>query len=84
MTVATRLDGEGVLLSVSDNGPGIPPEILPEVFEPLFSTKIRGVGLGLTVVKDITEEHGGMVTVTKDESGGARVDVWLSLERAAS
>ena len=84
VTVATRLEREDVVFSISDNGPGIPADVLPEVFEPLFTTKTKGVGLGLTVVKNIIEQHGGTVMMTNVETGGARVDVRLPLERPAT
>ncbi len=49
--------------SVNDSGPGIAPEILANIFEPLYSTKSFGVGLGLPAVKQIMEQHGGGVDV---------------------
>lgn len=49
--------------SVSDSGPGIAPETLANIFEPLYSTKSFGVGLGLSTVKQNMEQHGGGVDV---------------------
>jgi signal transduction histidine kinase len=53
-----------VRLSIIDNGPGIPPDVLPRIFEPLFTTKGFGVGLGLPTVRQIVEKHGGTIDVT--------------------
>src|SRR5205823_1621147 len=58
ITVASRVSGDRIEISVKDNGPGIPAEVLPRIFEPLFSTKGFGVGLGLPTVKQIIEHHG--------------------------
>jgi signal transduction histidine kinase len=52
-----------------DNGKGIPPSLLPHIFDPFFSTKDDGTGLGLSVSKKIIENHGGLMKVTSDEAG---------------
>lgn len=56
---------------VSDDGPGIAPELLPRIFEPRVSTKSIISGLGLYVVQSIVEQHGGMVTAANGPQGGA-------------
>jgi nitrogen fixation/metabolism regulation signal transduction histidine kinase len=61
--IETRRQGEWVSLSVSDQGCGISPEVRERIFEPYFSTKKSGVGLGLAIVRRIVEEHGGTVSV---------------------
>jgi PAS domain S-box-containing protein len=65
--IRTRAGGEGttVCADVIDDGPGIPPEVLPRVFEPFFTTKVvgSGTGLGLSVSYGILEEHGGTLSV---------------------
>jgi signal transduction histidine kinase len=48
-------------ITLRDNGPGIPPDVLPRIFEPLFTTKNFGVGLGLPTVRQIVELHGGTI-----------------------
>jgi len=71
-------DGE-VAVSVIDNGPGIPKDILPHLFEPLFTTKPGGTGLGLFSCKRIVEdEHGGSIEVDTHPEGGTTVTVRLA------
>ena len=56
---------------VSDDGPGISPELLPRIFQPRVSTKSIMSGLGLTVVRSIVEQNGGKVTAANGAGGGA-------------
>jgi signal transduction histidine kinase len=74
------LGSEEVWLRVMDDGPGIPPEHLPHVFEPFYTTKAigEGSGLGLAVVQAIVEEHGGQVEVASDPGIGTRFTVHLA------
>lgn len=78
--VSVRQTNETVILSVSDSGIGMTPETVAKVFEPFFTTKREpsrpGVGLGLSIVQAIVEDHGGRVSVTSDGPGrGARFEV---------
>lgn len=57
-------DGEYVIIDVKDSGPGIPKNLTEKIFEPLFTTKSRGTGLGLATVKNLIERHFGSVTVS--------------------
>jgi two-component system nitrogen regulation sensor histidine kinase NtrY len=59
ITLEAKVLGEKVRLSVQDNGPGVPLEIRPHLFEPYFSTKRSGTGLGLAIARKIAEDHGG-------------------------
>lgn len=77
ITIATRRDGARVVLLFRDNGPGFPGEVLAHAFEPYFTTKSRGTGLGLAMVKKIVDEHGGDVRLSNREEGGAEVRVRL-------
>jgi signal transduction histidine kinase len=79
LTVATRVAASRVELSVSDTGPGIPPEDVDKVFEPLYSTKAFGVGLGLPLVRQIIEQHGGGIELDSGAGPGARFVIWLPL-----
>ncbi|MFC1585478.1 ATP-binding protein [Fibrobacterota bacterium] len=75
----TNDDRDG-MISVIDNGPGIKPEIIDKIFEPYFTEKSDGIGLGLAMVKRIVEEHDGHIIAGNAEDGGARFDVVLPLE----
>lgn len=79
LLILTRQEGERALLLVRDNGPGFPPQMLARAFEPYFTTKSRGTGLGLAMVKKIVDEHGGEVRLNNREQGGAEVRVYLRL-----
>jgi PAS domain S-box-containing protein len=75
--VATYAEPGAARLSVRDNGPGFPPDILVRVFEPYVTTKTKGTGLGLAIVKKIVEEHNGTIEVGNREGGGAEVAIRL-------
>jgi len=72
-------EGEQVRMEISDTGAGIPPEILPHLFEPFFSTKegMNGVGLGLAVVYGIVQAHGGRIDVDTKPGVGTTFRVFL-------
>jgi signal transduction histidine kinase len=78
--LVTRAEGESILVSVEDNGVGIPPEARQQIFEIFYSTKgNRGTGLGLAVTKKIVEEHGGSITVDSALGQGSRFTIRLPL-----
>jgi nitrogen fixation/metabolism regulation signal transduction histidine kinase len=81
--VRTELAGDRVRLAVSDNGGGFPEELMARIFEPYVTTKPRGTGLGLAMVKKIVDEHHGAVTIENRPSSGASVSVLLPLAKAA-
>jgi signal transduction histidine kinase len=87
IVVSTSLVADAFELTIADTGPGIPAAVLSKVFEPLFSTKGFGTGLGLSVVRQIVEQHGGTVAIASDPGKGTRVSIKLprsaALERAA-
>ena len=66
-----------VNLSVKDQGPGFPNELLERLFEPYVTTKAKGSGLGLAIVKKIVEEHGGTIQAENDSTKGARIQIRL-------
>jgi signal transduction histidine kinase len=74
------MDGKpAVRIRVEDNGPGIAPEVLPEIFEAFVTTRLdaRGTGLGLTVAEGIVHQHGGSIAASNCPAGGARLEVVL-------
>lgn len=76
---ATR---EALTLAVADTGHGIPPEQLPRVFDPYFTTKTKGLGLGLATARRIVEEHGGRLEVQSEPGRGSRFQVILPRPKA--
>ncbi len=78
LRVAVGPEGEhGVRVQVADHGPGIPPDDRERVFEPYFTTKPSGTGLGLALVRQTVEAHGGRVAVEETPGGGATLVVRL-------
>ncbi|MBM3903677.1 MAG: GHKL domain-containing protein [Thaumarchaeota archaeon] len=70
VTVTLHDTPNDVTMQVSDTGSGIPENILPKIFEPLFTTKQTGTGLGLASCKKIIEQHGGLISATSKENHG--------------
>jgi two-component system, NtrC family, sensor histidine kinase HydH len=71
-------------LSVADSGPGVPAELRGRVFEPFFTTRAAGIGLGLAIARQIVEAHGGSIRVGQSISGGARFSVILPAAGSAT
>jgi NO-binding membrane sensor protein with MHYT domain/nitrogen-specific signal transduction histidine kinase len=76
IAVSTRLSDQLEII-ITDTGPGITPEILPRIFEPLFSTKNFGTGLGLPTVKQLVEQHHGSIAVDSKPGHGTTVRIRL-------
>lgn len=79
---ARTTDGRTVEIDVTDSGPGVPAEVRSRVFEPFFTTRQRGTGLGLAVAQQIVEAHGGTIAVGDRPGGGARFTLRLPAGRA--
>ena len=75
--VTTQKTDSGVLIQVTDTGPGIPEEVLPKIFDVYFSTKRGGTGLGLPTCRRIIEEHGGSLTVESEPGKGTSFAIRL-------
>jgi signal transduction histidine kinase len=73
---ASGADG-GVCLDLIDTGPGMPAEVLAQVFKPFFSTKPGGTGLGLSITRKIVEAHGGRIGVQSEPGRGTKFSLWL-------
>jgi signal transduction histidine kinase len=77
LTVRTQEHDGRIEVILEDTGPGIPPDVYERIFEPLYSTKGFGVGLGLPMVKQIMEQHGGGIEIESEEGRGTWVCLWL-------
>jgi signal transduction histidine kinase len=78
--VATAGHNGTVSLIVEDTGPGVSQDVLPRLFEPYFTTKADGLGVGLSISRSIVESHGGSIDVANLPKGGARFSVTLPLQ----
>jgi len=85
IAITSALEGEQITLRVADTGPGIPPDLLPQLFTPFFTTKEpgEGTGLGLSISFRILEEHGGSLAVEHGPEGGAIFVMHLPVQAAA-
>jgi two-component system, sporulation sensor kinase E len=77
LTLETTVSGDGVVLSVGDTGGGIPPEQLSRIYEPFFTTKKKGSGLGLMIVRRIVRDHNGQLNVESHVGKGTVFRIWL-------
>ncbi len=78
--VAASVAGETVCLAVHDSGPGIPPEKLASIFDPFYTTKTEGHGLGLWIAQQIVAAHGGTLRAQNAPAGGAIFSILLPLK----
>jgi two-component system NtrC family sensor kinase len=80
--VASRSDGDHIVVDFADSGPGLPAEVMEHLYDPFFTTKPKGkgTGLGLYVSRDIMARLGGELTANNRDSGGAVFSVHLPLE----
>ncbi len=77
--VGVSRDGTGLVVTIADHGPGIPDELRQRVFEPHFTTKADGTGLGLALVRQTIEAHSGTISVAETPGGGATFSIVLSV-----
>ena len=83
LTVSTRASNSSVVeISVSDTGTGISPDIASRLFQPFVTTKVQGMGLGLSISRTIIESHGGEITVQPKDGGGTLFRFTLRLATA--
>jgi signal transduction histidine kinase len=80
--VRVQREGQNAVIEVADDGPGIAPDQRARVFDPYFTTKREGTGLGLAIVKKVVLEHGGEVSASASDLGGAAFIVRLPLRDA--
>ncbi len=79
LMISTFVKQGHVSLRVTDNGPGIPPEVLARIREPLFTTKSFGTGLGVPAIEQIAVQHGGRLDIRSDVGHGSVFTVWLPI-----
>jgi len=84
IAVTVKQQGKMAAVEVADNGRGIPPEHLPNIFRPFYTTKGDGTGLGLSLARRIVEDHQGRIDVTSAVGQGTTFVVLLPLQRAAA
>jgi len=82
--VESRIEPEAVVLEVRDDGPGVPPALREEIFEPFVTTKTRGTGLGLPIARKNVAAHDGTLTLGTAPEGGASFRVQLPLSALAN
>jgi signal transduction histidine kinase len=73
--VTVAADDGGLVVTIADHGPGIPAELRQRVFEPYFTTKADGTGLGLALVRLSLEAHGATINVSETPGGGATFSI---------
>ncbi len=82
LTISALLQAGSVIIRVEDTGVGIPPENLQKIFEPLFTTRASGIGLGLAVSKKLAEANGGRIEVQSESGKGTTFTVYLPINRS--
>ena len=80
LKLTLRPQKNDIRIEVADTGPGIAPEALGQIFEPYFSTKDIGIGLGLALTRKLIEDHGGQITVRSEMGTGTTFNVILPRE----
>jgi len=83
VSVTTRSDGASCIVAVADSGPGISPEHLDRIFDPFFSTKEAGSGLGLFVAQQIVTQHGGHIEIAPRPGGGTVFSIHFPMRARA-
>jgi signal transduction histidine kinase len=78
--LSVQRDDNELRISVTDNGPGIPENRLPALFDPFATWKSGGLGLGLSISRSLVEAHGGHLTARNREGGGAEFQFTLPVE----
>jgi two-component system, NtrC family, sensor histidine kinase HydH len=81
--VNIRSDDHSVTIVIEDEGEGIPEDLLEKIWDPFFTTKAKGTGLGLGIVKNIVESHEGSVSITNKPDAGSRVTIALPVNQRA-
>jgi two-component system NtrC family sensor kinase len=81
ITIDARANGDRATLTVADDGPGVPPEIKDQIFEPFVTTKPHGTGLGLAIAHAIVDAHGGRISIESSPDAGTLVSLQLPVSQ---
>ncbi len=81
LSIKTSSNDDQILIKIADSGPGISPENLEKIFEPMFSTRAFGVGLGVPIMKKVIEQHHGRVKIDSQLGEGTTVTLWLPIDK---
>jgi two-component system NtrC family sensor kinase len=79
LSIRTRQETEGIRVEIGDSGPGIPPDVVDQIFDPFYTTKPQGTGLGLPLSLKIVTDHGGRIQVDSPPGRGTILAVHLPL-----
>lgn len=82
LTISTRALDHRAEIIISDTGTGMSEEVLAKIFEPLYSTKVYGVGLGMPTIKQIMEQHKGGIEIESKEDQGTTVTLWIPCHKS--
>jgi signal transduction histidine kinase len=74
---ADRQEPSGALITIEDSGPGMAPDDMSRIFEPFYTTKPQGMGMGLTICRSIVEAHGGRLVAAPSSLGGLAMQISL-------
>jgi signal transduction histidine kinase len=85
IAVASFVEDGHIIIQVSDSGPGVPQEIKDKIFDPYFTTKHEGTGIGLSLCHRIISDHGGSLAVSESELGGGefRIEIPVNPNRSS-
>ena len=79
LLISAEIKNDALELSVADSGIGIPEDKLQDIFNPFYTTKKEGIGLGLSFCKSMVEEHGGTIEVTSEENVGTTIFIRIPI-----
>ena len=81
IVVTSTVEGESIVIMISDSGPGILPDVKDKIFDPYFTTKSDGTGIGLSLSHRIVTDHGGSLTVANSDLGGAEFRIEIPIKK---
>jgi C4-dicarboxylate-specific signal transduction histidine kinase len=79
--IASSVEGDDIVVRVSDSGPGVPMQLRDKIFDPFFTTKSDSPGIGLSLSHRIVTDHGGSLDVTESKWGGAEFRISIPVKR---